>query len=95
MDFCRILEAGEANGTFGGVRSGVIVLLSTPRIYHCIASEAAKCLSLDVFSQVYMGWFLSSSQAVPPEGNTSLRLRFSFWRHMQGLTENYTQRFLL
>jgi hypothetical protein len=55
MDFCRILEAGEANGTFGGVRSGVIVLLSTPRIYHCIASEAAKFLSLDVFSQVYMG----------------------------------------
>lgn len=51
----RILEAGEANGTFVGVRSGVIVLLSTPRIYHCIASEAAKFLSLDVFSQVYMG----------------------------------------
>ena len=54
MDFCRILEADEANSTFADVRSGVLVLLSTHRIYYYIASGVAKFISLDVVSKIYM-----------------------------------------
>jgi hypothetical protein len=32
-----IMEAGEANTASDGVRSGVLVLLGTHRIYHYIA----------------------------------------------------------
>jgi hypothetical protein len=49
------LGAGEANSTSGDVRSGVLILLGTNRTYHYIASKVAKFLSLDVFSQIYMG----------------------------------------
>ena len=57
-----------------GVRRGVKNLLSTRRMLNYIVSEVAKFISLNVLRQVYTGIFLSSSQAVPPKGNTSLRL---------------------
>jgi hypothetical protein len=41
-----------------GVRSVVLVLLGTHHIFHYIASRVAKFLSLNFFSQIYMGWFL-------------------------------------
>jgi hypothetical protein len=85
---------GQTYG-FGGVCSGVKVLLGTHRIFHYIASGVAKFISLDVFRQDYMGWFLivfpgSSTQ----REHFSTSTRFSFWRQ-QGFTENYTQSFLL
>jgi hypothetical protein len=74
---CRIFFGLARPTSYRCVCADVKVLLSTHRSFRYIASGVAKFLSLDIFRQVYMGVFLSSSQAVPPRGNTSLRLQGS------------------
>ena len=49
------------------------ILLSTHHIFHYVASDVASYVHLAVLIANLWGKFLSSSQAVPPEGNTSLR----------------------
>ena len=48
------------------------MLLSTHHIFHYVASDVASYVHLVVLIANLRGKFLSSSQAVPPEGNTSL-----------------------
>ena len=49
------------------------VLLGTHHIFHYVVSDVASYVHLTVLIANLWGKFLSSSQAVPPEGNTSLR----------------------
>ena len=49
------------------------MLLSTHHIFHYVVSDVASYVHLAVLIANLWGKFLSSSQAVPPEGNTSLR----------------------
>ena len=53
------------------------VVLGTHHIFHYVISDAANYVHLMVLNANLWDKFLSSSQAVPPEGNTSLRLQGS------------------
>ena len=74
--------------SFDDARSAVIFLLGTHHIYHYVASDIASYVHLKVLIANLWVKFLSSSQAVPPEGNTSLRQQGSHSTPTLGYTEN-------
>ena len=75
-----IFRAGEACLCCGGCE----VLLGTHHIYHYVVSDVASYVHLTVLIAILWVKFLSSSQAVPPEGNTSLRPQGSHSNATQG-----------
>ena len=74
--------------SFDGACSGVIFLLGTHHIYHYVASDVASYVHLKVLIANLWVKFLSSSQAVSPEGNTSLWQQGSHSMPTLGYTEN-------
>ena len=53
------------------------VLLGTHHIFYYVVSDVVNYVHLMVLNANLWGKLLSSSQTVPPEGNTSLRLQGS------------------